>query len=218
MNDKKERDVIISTPEDGSQSHVAVTPPAEKNDQIKVKKDTILVKSVKSTVNFFFDFLETIVVALSIFVVVYLFILQPHEVKGNSMEPNFQNNEYIITDKISYRFSDPKRGDVIIFKAPINEEIDYIKRIIALPGEKIMIQNREIYVNDDRLIETYIDALTMLFPGSVMREGVPITIAEEYYFVMGDNRSHSSDSREFGSIDKKLIIYGNAEKNKKSRS
>lgn len=209
MNSKTQKEVVISTPNDTTQSHVTIAPPISshgENNEVQAKNVSVIFKVIKSAINFFFDFLETIVVALSIFVVVYLFILQPHEVKGNSMEPSFQNNEYIITDKISYRFKEPHRGDVIIFKAPVNPDVDYIKRIIALPGEQVMVQNGEVYVNNTRLIESYIDTLTPLFPGSTMQESTPITVPEGDYFVMGDNRSHSSDSREFGPIDKKLII------------
>lgn len=156
--------------------------------------------------NFFMDFLETSVVALSIFVVVYLFLIQPHEIKGNSMEPNFHNNEYILTDKISYRFKDPKRGDVIIFKAPRNPDVDYIKRIIGLPKERIKIQKGHVYINGEILNEPYLTDKTLVLPGSSLQEGVEITIPEGYYFVMGDNRPHSSDSREFGPIPNNLII------------
>lgn len=152
------------------------------------------------------DFLETIVVALSIFVVVYLFLVQPHEVKGSSMEPTFHNNEYILTDKISYRLADPQRGDVIIFKAPSNPEVDYIKRIIAAPGDRIKIGNGEVYVNDQRLEERYITQTTMLIPGGSLQEGREIQVSPENFFVMGDNRGHSSDSREFGPIERSSII------------
>lgn len=160
----------------------------------------------KKIINFFFDFLETTVVALSIFVVAYLFIVQPHEIKGNSMEPNFHNNEYILTDKISYRFSEPQRGDVIIFKAPMNPDVDYIKRIIGLPGDRLKVQNGSVYINGNKLDEPYLVDQTNLFPGYYLQEGVEITIPPEEYFAMGDNRPHSSDSREFGPIDVKTII------------
>src|SRR4030065_809809 len=92
------------------------------------------------------DVIETVVVAAAIFVVVYLFLLQPHQVKGASMEPSFHDGEYILTDKISYRFSEPRRGDVVIFKAPTNPDVDFIKRIIALPGEKVEINNSRITI------------------------------------------------------------------------
>lgn len=161
---------------------------------------------VRRISNFFMDFLETIVVALSIFVVVYLFLVQPHEVKGSSMEPNFQNNDYILTDKISLKLHEPARGDVVIFKAPRNPDVDYIKRVIGLPQEKVKIQNGAVYINGLRLSEPYLTSSTNLFPGSFLQEGVEITVPEGEYFVMGDNRSHSSDSREFGPIPQSLII------------
>src|SRR3990167_7231570 len=92
------------------------------------------------------DFIETIVVALAIFVVVYLFLLQPHQVKGASMKPNFTDGEYILTDKISYRFSKPQRGDVIIFQSPTDPDVDFIKRIIGLPEEKVKITDGKIII------------------------------------------------------------------------
>ena len=101
------------------------------------------------------DIIETVVVAAAIFVVVYLFLLQPHQVKGASMETNFHDGEYILTDKISYRFGEPKRGDVIVFKSPTNQDVDFIKRIIALPGEKIEIKNRNIMKNTVKAREGY---------------------------------------------------------------
>ncbi|OIO14541.1 signal peptidase I [Candidatus Gottesmanbacteria bacterium CG1_02_37_22] len=157
-------------------------------------------------VHFFFDFLETIVVALSIFVVIYLFFVQPHEVKGSSMEPNFHNNEFILTDKISYRFQDPKRGDVIIFRSPNNPDVDYIKRIIALPGEKVKAKNGYIYVDETKLSEKYLNDLTFLFPTSKLQNDIDIIVPQDEYFVLGDNRPHSSDSREFGPISRSSII------------
>ena len=161
---------------------------------------------LKRIVNFFLDFVETAVVALSIFVVVYLFLVQPHEIKGGSMEPTFNNNEYILTDKISYRFKEPKRGDVVIFKAPKNPDVDYIKRIIGLPGERIKIQNGAIYINGKKLSEPYIRDITSLTSTQYLQEGVETTVPEGYFFVMGDNRTGSMDSREFGPIAENVII------------
>ena len=200
--------VILNIPKSQQESHVAVDEHIyEEEDEDKpVKNPFILVKLVKSGINFFFDFLETIVVALSVFVVVYLFLVQPHEVKGSSMEPSFLNNQYIITDKISYRFGDPQRGDVIIFKAPVNPDVDYIKRIIGLPGDKVMITKGKVFINGKMISELYLADLTPIFPNGFVQDGVEIDVPQEHYFVMGDNRPHSSDSREFGPISKKLII------------
>ncbi|MCL5798285.1 MAG: signal peptidase I [Patescibacteria group bacterium] len=161
---------------------------------------------VKRLVNFCLDFLETIVVALSIFVVVYLFLVQPHEVKGSSMEPNFHDNDYILTDKISLKLHDPERGNVIIFKSPPNPDVDYIKRVIGLPGDKVKVQDGAVYINDKKLDEPYLADKTNLFPGSFLQEGVDFTVPQGEYFVMGDNRPHSSDSREFGPIKADSII------------
>ena len=102
----------------------------------------------KGIFGFFFDILESIVVALAIFVVVYLFLYQPHQVKGASMEPNFHDAEYILTNKYEYRFGDPKRGDVVVFKSPQNPDVDYIKRVIGLPGEHIKLLNNHFYINE----------------------------------------------------------------------
>ncbi|NIO20700.1 MAG: signal peptidase I, partial [Candidatus Aenigmarchaeota archaeon] len=104
----------------------------------------------------FLDIIETVVLALAIFVLVYLFLVQPHQVRGNSMYPNFHDGEYLLTDKISYRLGEPDRGDVIVFKAPKNQEYDYIKRIVALPGDSVVIRNGKIYLNNQLAEETYL--------------------------------------------------------------
>src|SRR3990167_11023726 len=96
--------------------------------------------------HFFFDILESIVVALAIFVVVYLFLYQPHQVKGASMEPNFHDGEYILTNKFVYKFGDPERGDVVVFKSPQNPDIDFIKRIIGTPGDRMKLESNHFYI------------------------------------------------------------------------
>lgn len=181
-------------------------PPEVPQEEEKPGNENFIVAGVKKLIALFLDFLETIVVALSIFVVIYLFIFQPHEIIGASMEPNFYNKEYILTDKISYRFHEPNRGDVVILKAPNNPEVDYIKRVIGLPNERLKVANGSVFINGEKLYEPYLKDATTLFPGSYMQEGVEITIPEGFYFVMGDNRSHSSDSREFGPITLQSLI------------
>ncbi|MBI2611398.1 signal peptidase I [Candidatus Gottesmanbacteria bacterium] len=161
---------------------------------------------LKKIGTFFLDFLETIVVGASIFVVIYLFLMQPHEVKGDSMLPNFHSGEYILTDKISYKFNTPNRGDVIVFESPENPDIDYIKRVIALPGETVRIEAGVVYVNGQKLAEAYEPDKTTILGNGFMSEGLDITVAEGHYFVLGDNRFHSSDSREFGPVDEAKIV------------
>lgn len=155
---------------------------------------------------FFLDMIETIVMALAIFVVVYLFLFRPHEVVGNSMFPNFHDGELILTDIVSYRFGLPKRGDVVVFKSPQNKDIDYIKRIIGLPGETIRVEAGYAYVNNAKLDEIYLPADYLTNPGAFLSEGQSFTVPEESYMVFGDNRNHSSDSREFGAIKKEDFV------------
>lgn len=154
----------------------------------------------------FLDFVEIVVIALAMFVIMYLFLFQPHQVKGNSMYPNFHDAEYLLTDKISYRLNQPKRGEVIIFKAPKNEDYDYIKRIIGLSGETVKISKGKVWINGNLLKESYLPEDYQTFGGNFWQEGQSIPVPTNQYFVMGDNRSHSSDSRDWGPVPKENII------------
>ncbi len=122
------------------------------------------------------------------------------------MEHNFHNGEYLFVEKTSYHLHSPKRGDVIVFDYPRDTRFKYIKRIIGLPGETIRIQDGLVMVNGEALAEKYL-------PGDqkTIVEGNPalsyeITLENDQYFVMGDNRDHSSDSREWGPLEKHFII------------
>jgi len=121
------------------------------------------------------------------------------------MHPNFPDGEYLLTQKVSYYFSPPQRGDVVVFKPPISEEDEFIKRIIGLPGEKIMVSNGKVYINGRLLNEPYLDSTLYTFSSSALQEGLEYTIPDGEWIVMGDNRPHSSDSRSWGPITKKEI-------------
>ncbi|MFZ5366424.1 MAG: signal peptidase I [Patescibacteria group bacterium] len=166
---------------------------------------------VRKLGSFFLDIIQTVVLALSIFVISYLFLFQPHQVRGNSMYQNFHDQEFLLTDKVSYRFGKPQRGDVVIFKAPPSEpcaetECEYIKRVIGLPGEKVRISEGSIFINDQKLNEDYLPSALKTQPGSFFRDGKTITLSQDEYFVAGDNRLHSRDGREFGPIKREAII------------
>lgn len=148
-----------------------------------------------------FDFLQGIVAVAAVMVMIYLFVMSPQEVSGHSMEPNFQNGDYILTNKLIYKMRDPKRGDIVIFKSPSNKDIDYIKRVIGLPGEVIVLKDQHFYINDVLLEEQY-EYNKPIYGESFMQEGEEIIIPEDHYFVVGDNRPGSSDSREFGPVTK----------------
>ncbi len=155
----------------------------------------------------FLDVVETVVIALAIFVIAYLFLFQPHQVRGSSMYPNFHDGDYLLTDKISYRLNQPKRGDVVIFVAPKNEEYDYIKRVIGIPGDIVEItQDYKVKLNTQILDEPYLPSDYQTFGGSFLEAGKTINVPQEEYFVLGDNRNHSSDSREWGFVPRKNII------------
>lgn len=154
---------------------------------------------------FFLDILEVIVFAVAIFLFIYLLVLQPHKIKGASMHPNFPDGEYLLTDKVSYRFGEPKRGDVIVFKAPTGNGDEFIKRIIGLPEERISVKDGKMYINDRVLEEKYLDTSVYTSAGTFLQEGQSVTVPQDEYFVLGDNRPHSSDSRAWGFIGKKKI-------------
>ena len=158
-------------------------------------------ESLKNLFAVVWDFVEAVVFALMIFFVCYLLLFQPNQVKGHSMEPTYHDSEYILTDKISYRMGFPTRGDVVVFRSPKNADVDFIKRIIGLPGEKVKIFNGKVYINGNQLDETaYLDPTVYTGPESYLAENKEITVPTGYYFVMGDNRMQSSDSRDFGPV------------------
>lgn len=119
------------------------------------------------------------------------------------MEPNFHNREYLLVNQMSYRIRAPQRGEVIIFKFPLNPKEDYIKRIIGLPGETIKVENGNVYINNTILPEDYLSP-DQKTTSTQDQEG--ITLNKNEYYVMGDNRDNSSDSRTWGILPKKNII------------
>ena len=159
--------------------------------------------------SFTLDILQTVVMAIAIFMVVYLFLMRPHQVSGKSMVPNFQDGEYLLTEKVSYRLNPPKRGDVVVFSAPPTRRQDFIKRVIAVPGDKIELKDGQVYVNSKLLEETYLPAEFKTDAGEFLRSGKAYTLTTDEYFVFGDNRGNSKDSRDFGPI-KKADIVGKA--------
>ncbi|NTU46690.1 signal peptidase I [Candidatus Roizmanbacteria bacterium] len=161
---------------------------------------------MKQILEFVMDILETVVFMGSLFIVIYLFIVTPNQVKGASMEPSFHSGDFIFTSKVTYKLRTPHRGDVVVFQAPSNHDIEYIKRIIGLPGDTIMVKEGTVYVNGSALKENYIAAATSVWEGGFLKEAQPITVPADELFVMGDNRPHSSDSREFGPIPISTVI------------
>lgn len=152
------------------------------------------------------DFIQTLVVFGAVFAIIYLFVAQFHKVSGSSMFPTYHNGDFLVTEKVSYRLGEPKRGDVIVLKNPRDESQDFIKRIIAIPGDTLKVENQSVYVNGNLLNESYLPPQTPTQAGAFITEGSTLKAGPNQYFVFGDNRNHSSDSREWGSITKQEII------------
>lgn len=162
------------------------------------------------------EFLNTIlyliVVAIFTFLII-TFVGQRTVVEGESMEPTLSNHDNLIVDKLTYRFKDPERYDIIVFPFQYSENTYYIKRIIGLPGETIQIDEKgNIYIDDgdgngpELLEESY--GREIISPEHIGRAAEPITLGEDEYFVLGDNRNNSSDSRvpEVGNIKRDQIL------------
>lgn len=155
---------------------------------------------------FFLDIIQVIVFAVAIFLFVYLLILQPHKIKGASMMPNFPDGEYLLTDKVTYRFQEPERGDVIVFQPPNSRSgEEFIKRIVGIPGDTIAIRENKVYIDNEELEESYIPEDVLTIGGAFVSGGKGIIVPTESYFVLGDNREHSSDSRSWGFVEKEKI-------------
>lgn len=147
------------------------------------------------------EIIETLVLTVLIFVAIR-FSVQTFRVEGPSMQPGLHDNEYVLVNKLAYLFHGPSRGDVIVFHWPKDPTQDFIKRVIGLPGDKITWTNDSILVNGVKLAnEPYISA-----PLNPNIPPVPIVLSSDQYFVMGDNRPYSSDSRSWGPVPKSYII------------
>jgi len=148
----------------------------------------------------FLEILEVVLVAVVSIYLVYAFIAQPFKVDGKSMEPNFSTGDYLIVDEITYRFREPVRGEVIVLHNPTNEAEFFIKRIIGLPREQILVSDNKVFVDGARVDEEY------LAGGISMADTPPFELGEDEFFVMGDNRESSFDSRNWGPLGKHQIV------------
>lgn len=161
--------------------------------------------AIKKFLSFIWEISKITIIALLIVVPIRYFIFQPFLVRGQSMEPNFENGDYLIVDELSYRLQNPHRGEIIVFKYPRNPSLRYIKRIIGLPGETVEIEDGKVMVFSSKgnqiLNESnYLPSQTQTF-GSLK-----VSLGQDEYFVLGDNRAASSDSRIWGPVKRKYII------------
>jgi signal peptidase I len=137
-------------------------------------------------------------------------LLRKYRIPSGSMQPTLEVGDHLMCNQLYYRYNDPERGHLIIFKYPLDESMDYIKRIVAIPGDTVMTRGNELYINGRKTEEPYaVYTDENLEPGDFIPDFGPITVGEGEYFVMGDNRNNSEDSRFFGAV-KRHKIQGKA--------
>jgi len=145
------------------------------------------------------ELVETLILTLVTYLLVRTFLFETYRVVGQSMEPTLQQDQRLIVSKLSYRLHEPQRGDIIVFHDPQDPSRNLIKRIIGLPGEILEIRNGQVFINEQQLTEPYLTSISG-------RSEAPVPIPDGYFFVMGDNRNNSSDSRSWGVLSADQIV------------
>ncbi|MDP2641649.1 MAG: signal peptidase I [Candidatus Yanofskybacteria bacterium] len=161
---------------------------------------------MKSVMPMVGDVAKTVLIALLIVVPIRTFVFQPFLVRGASMEPNFHNGDYLLVDQLSYRFKSPERGEVIIFEFPFDPSQRYIKRVIGLPGETVEVQDGKVIVYNSGTGSVSFVLEEPYLSGMNTNGSSRLTLSDHEYFVLGDNRTHSSDSRKWGVLPERNII------------
>lgn len=156
---------------------------------------------------FVVELVEIVVISLAIILPIRYFLIQPFYVKGASMEPTFDDHEYLIIDEISYRFDAPARGDVVVFRYPLDPKQYFIKRIVGLPGETVTVKDNRVLIKGPGDAEARVlDESAYLAPGTETAGDRTIALGPDEYFVLGDNRRSSLDGRTFGALPRAFIV------------
>ncbi len=162
---------------------------------------------MKKFLLFVWEIVKVAMFSAAIIIPIRYFLIQPFFVKGASMEPNFHDKEYLIIDEISYRFTEPERGQVIVFRYPRNPQEYFIKRLIALPGEEVQVKDGGVTIYNDahpegfKLDEKYLPSDFITYN----QDDAKVKVGADEYYVLGDNRGASKDSRYFGVVNKSFI-------------
>lgn len=146
------------------------------------------------------EILESVVIAVILALIIRTFLFQFFWIPSRSMEPTLLINDRIVVTRFSYWIHEPQRGDVVVFKYPLEPEKDYVKRLIGLPGEKVQVIDSKLYIDDAFIVEPYLPT------GLDFGDFGPVEVPKGEYFMMGDNRNNSSDSRDWGFVEGKLLI------------
>jgi len=162
---------------------------------------------MKKFLLFVWEIVKVAMISAAIIVPIRYFLIQPFFVKGASMEPNFHDKEYLVIDELSYRFSSPERGQVIVFRYPRNPQEYFIKRIIGLPGETVQIKDGKVVIFNNAnpegrpLTEDYLPSDLITYN----QDELKVVVGPDEYYVLGDNRGASKDSRYFGAVNKSFV-------------
>ena len=148
----------------------------------------------------FGEVFESVAIAVLLAVLIRLFILEPFYIPSGSMEPTLKEHDRIIVSKLNYRFQEPQRGDIVVFKYPKDPKRNFVKRLIAVGGETVAIKNSRLYINGQQVPENYLPR------GLRFADYGPVQVPRGSYFMMGDNRNNSDDSRVWGFLPENLIV------------
>lgn len=166
----------------------------------------MVLNGLRKIFSFLLDIAQTLVLSAVFFIVIWFFFMRPFQVNGLSMFPTLNDKEYVLTNIIGLVFTAPKLGDVVVFKSPRNNEEVFIKRVIGVPGDRIMVKDGSVYVNGEIIDESeYLSKDVKTYAGAFLKEGVEVKVPNDSYIVMGDNRLYSSDSREWGFVPKDFL-------------
>lgn len=152
------------------------------------------------------EVVQVLAISLALIIPIRFFLIQPFYVQGASMEPNFFDHEYLVIDELSYRLHPPKRGDVTVFKYPNNTKEYFIKRVIGLPGETVEISNGKVKIFNDKHPNGAMLDETSYLDQDFTANSQTVTLKPNEYFVLGDNRSSSLDSRFFGPVNSSYLV------------
>ena len=172
--------------------------------------DSIIIRTLGTTLGtvilFVLEIVQIVIISAAIIIPIRYFLIQPFYVKGASMEPNFFDHEYLIIDEISYRFNEPERGDIVVFRYPRDPSQFFIKRVVALPSETVEISDGRVIIYNDEFPEGVILLEDYLDPSVVTLGKKRSQLNVDEYFVLGDNRDASLDSRSFGPVRIREIV------------
>ncbi len=178
----------------------------EEREIDKMMQEQVPTGSSGGFLSFVSETIKITLIALAIILPVRYFLIKPFYVNGASMVPTYYDGEYLIVDEITYRFNAPMRGDVIVFEYPEDHTQFFIKRVIGLPGERVVINDGFVIIYNDARPDGMVLEEPYLLPETTTLATVDTTLGEDEFFVLGDNRNHSLDSRRFGVLHADEII------------